>query len=170
MKIECPSCHLIGQISDASVPSEGLPLDCPRCKNRFVVKQELPADLQPGDAVNSCPACQYSTFSEETFVKCPRCGVIPRDYRAGAGERQARERQKEEEIRRQYANDVTQPEEPDNSGMAMTAEAPVPVMIIGWLAIIAAVLLLIFGFKGLINYSSIPQPVPDPYATELPPS
>ncbi|TLN00954.1 hypothetical protein FDZ73_17725, partial [bacterium] len=32
MKIECPSCHLTGNINSVDVPAEGRNFECPRCK------------------------------------------------------------------------------------------------------------------------------------------
>ena len=73
MKVECPSCHLAGTVNELELPPEGRELTCPRCKKSFHIdRPPLDPDLRP---MNVCPACQYSTFSEETFIACPKCGT-----------------------------------------------------------------------------------------------
>ena len=80
MKIECPGCKLTGNINDATVPATGLAMTCPRCKQKFIAEKSVP---QAGAAVamlDTCPSCQYATFSDEKFAVCPRCGLVVAEY------------------------------------------------------------------------------------------
>ncbi|GFE57925.1 zinc-ribbon domain-containing protein [Geobacter sp. AOG1] len=83
MKIQCPHCQLSGQISDLNVPPEGMNMDCPRCKTSFFVKKEATTSWK--DTATECPACRFSTFSEERFDICPTCGLVIKDYNEKKG-------------------------------------------------------------------------------------
>ncbi len=175
MKIQCESCKLTGNVEDSKIPPEGLVLDCPKCKSRIVVKKEVKAGWKPGFEVSVCPACQYSTFTEETFGQCPKCGIVVEEYNEKLKEKKARAqeeerlRREEEIIRKQYGKQQpipgNQPLDENQPGMK-AAELPVSVTVIGWLAIIVAVLLLIAGGKDLYAYSMMTPPPFDPYSTE----
>ena len=101
MKIECPNCHLQGEINGDRVPVTGLASTCPRCKGRFTV--ERPAGAGTPTTLSTCPGCQYSTFSEETFAVCPQCGLDYAEHqRQSAARRVAEdERERQERISRQ---------------------------------------------------------------------
>lgn len=74
MKIECPTCKLSGEVNEAEIPLDGRYIDCPRCKNGFHVKKPLAKGWNQ-NMMSSCPACQYSTFTDEMFDVCPKCGL-----------------------------------------------------------------------------------------------
>jgi predicted Zn finger-like uncharacterized protein len=74
MKIECPNCRLSGEVNDQEVPLDGRYIDCPRCKTGFHVKKQLAKGWNP-NMMSSCPSCQYSTFTDEMFDVCPKCGL-----------------------------------------------------------------------------------------------
>jgi predicted Zn finger-like uncharacterized protein len=80
MRIECPECKLSGNIDDSTVPATGLAMTCPRCKKQFTVERpELSASTAVA-TLDSCPKCQYATFSDEKFAVCPQCGLVVADY------------------------------------------------------------------------------------------
>jgi uncharacterized protein YbaR (Trm112 family) len=154
MKIACPACHLTGSLNELELPPEGRELTCPRCKKAFHVDgPPVAPDQRP---MNVCPACQYSTFSEETFVVCPKCGTTEKEFRL------RRERRKEETallqqdgeaLHRSYRNPdlvTAAPEEPETALEA----APKPVRIVGWLSMAVAGALVCYGGYGLADYYS----------------
>ena len=80
MKIECPSCHLSGKVNELELPPDGRELKCPRCKAAFHVKKP-PPPAGKQDLMSMCPVCQYSTFTDEMFAVCPKCGLVGSEYR-----------------------------------------------------------------------------------------
>ncbi len=177
MKIQCQNCKLTGNVEDSKIPPDGLVLDCPKCKSRIVVKKEAKAGWKPGAEVSVCPACQYSTFTDETFGQCPKCGIVVEEYNEKLKEKKARAqeeerlRREEEIIRQQYAKQLPLPgpqASAENPPGMKAVELPVSVTVIGWLAIIVAVLLLIAGGRGLLAFSLLTPPPVDPYSTEQP--
>lgn len=182
MRIECPGCKLSGNIDDSTVPATGIAMSCPRCKKPFTV--ERPAASAGGGAamLDSCPKCQYSTFSDEKFAVCPKCKMVVADYQKeqlAARQKQksqnslpqqrqvseqaaapiprlsAEQLQQEEEARRKYGLDKV-------PGAVSAADEPVaagsppetalPVLIAGWGVIIVSILLTGFGISGIIEY------------------
>jgi len=79
MKIECTSCHLTGNINSVDVPAEGRHFECPKCKSSFFVTKPAP-ETESGNLMSMCPTCQYSTFTDEMFAVCPKCGTTGTDY------------------------------------------------------------------------------------------
>jgi predicted Zn finger-like uncharacterized protein len=177
MKIECPGCQLTGNIDDATVPATGLAMTCPRCKKQFTAERPV---FQPGAAVamlDTCPSCQYSTFSEEKFAVCPKCGLVVADYqkkllegrkpespRQNVPPRRIQEeapvrmteeqRRRDEESRKKHGIDKISGTMDDKaSAMNMAdVETPLPVFIIGWGMVIAAILLIVYGGSGIYEY------------------
>lgn len=183
MRIECPSCKLSGNIDDATVPATGLAMTCPRCKARFVVERPAVAAEVAAAMVDSCPACQYATFSEEKFASCPKCGLNIADYfqqqrstretvkpgsRRPAATRPtpdlqpppvpltAEQRRKDEEARKRYglgaAAAAGEAAEPVRSRFA--GNLPLPVMGVGWGAIVFAGILAVYGISGFMGFSA----------------
>jgi len=173
MKIECPSCHLTGNINSVDVPSEGRNFECPRCKGSFFVAKPAP-DAESKHLMNTCPVCQYSTFTDEMFAVCPECGTNGRDYqkmllRKSAGKPSQRDslpknvdepaspidqvqiQQDFERLTRSRRNPdfamETAPEEVEEKPLI-----PLPIRITGWTAAGAGGILLISGLAGLLNY------------------
>jgi predicted Zn finger-like uncharacterized protein len=181
MKIECPSCKLSGNINDANVPATGLAMICPRCKAHFTA--ERPVAGAGGDAmVDTCPACQYATFSEEKFSTCPKCGLVVADHlRKQLAARDAQknrlqnqhaarppqeealplpqlspeQRKKEEEALRKYGLDKTsggaEPAEPE--APRLQDSMPLPIIIVGWVTVIATIFLIIYGISGIMEFA-----------------
>ncbi len=154
MKIECPSCHLSGKVNELELPPGGRNLQCPRCKAGFHVnKPPQPAGKQ--EMMNMCPACQYSTFTDEMFAVCPKCGLVGNEYRENLRRQQDAEQQKRdmELLTRSYRNPdlvAPMPEETDPE----IARAPQPIKITSWSCMAVGGALLLYGMKGLLGYYS----------------
>ncbi len=87
MKISCPKCNAIGTIPDHEIPESGRFINCPRCHEGFTVtKPRAGADVY---LVDVCPSCGFSTFDDETFSACPKCGIVVKMFI---------ERQREEQL------------------------------------------------------------------------
>ncbi|MDD2852917.1 MAG: zinc-ribbon domain-containing protein [Desulfuromonadaceae bacterium] len=78
MKISCPKCHACGTIADHEVPQAGRYITCPRCKEGFTIFK--PRAGNDGYLVDTCPSCSFSTFGDETFSTCPKCGIEVKTY------------------------------------------------------------------------------------------
>ena len=78
MKISCPSCNASGEIPFHAIPEEGRFLNCPRCNHGFTVTR--PKNDPNLFLVDTCPACNYSSFGEERFENCPKCGVVIKTF------------------------------------------------------------------------------------------
>jgi predicted Zn finger-like uncharacterized protein len=152
MKIECPSCHLAGKINELVLPPDGRHLICPRCKNSFHVAKPADAGVNKR-LVNACPSCQYSTFTDELFAVCPKCGVSADDNEEISRRQRERERLQhdQEMLNRSFRNpdlvkaqsEETVPERP---------RTPQPIAVTAWLCIAMGGALLSYGLFGLVNY------------------
>lgn len=152
MKIECPSCHLSGKVNEVELPAAGRELICPRCKKSFhVAKPPPPAGGQ--DLMNICPACQYSTFTDELFAVCPKCGLVGSIYRE-----KIRKKQDVEQIHRDHEALTRSHRNPElvttlaEDGEQEKACISQPVRITGIVCMALGGLLLIYGMSGLMNY------------------
>jgi predicted Zn finger-like uncharacterized protein len=170
MKIECPDCRLSGNINEVELPEEGRYMSCPRCKTSFhVAKPPLPADSRY--LMNTCPVCQYSTFTDEMFAVCPKCGHSGKDYKKvlkkkeKAVDQALRQdlpplQENMEQLKRDLGALQRSHRNPDlvTAPLEGTApersKAPEPVRWTGWLSIAAGAALFCYGFAGLINYYS----------------
>lgn len=181
MKIQCPSCQLSGQISDANVPAEGMNMDCPRCKTSFYVKKESTANWK--DTATECPVCQFSTFSEERFDICPTCGLVIKDYNEKKGKgggaparsapvRASRQGEKldPDEISRRAAEDLRRLEEKNatrsyggsDPGESLLADQeaeiprgpaiPLPVLLTGCVFILLALVVSVYSGSEIKSY------------------
>jgi predicted Zn finger-like uncharacterized protein len=152
MKVECPTCHLAGDVNEAELPPEGRYASCPRCKNRFHVAKPSPA-MGPAHLMNMCPACQYSTFTDEMFAVCPKCGMKAGDLHVWRRQQEERERMRHdrEVLTRSLRN-------PDLVRTASQESSPAkdagldPVRVTGRLCLAAGAALLCYGLAGLANY------------------
>lgn len=173
MKIECPSCHLTGNINSVDLPAEGRNFECPRCKGSFFVAKPAP-ETEGTHLMSMCPACQYSTFTDEMFAVCPNCGTNGRDYqkmllRKSTGKpAQGNPLPKDADqpaspidqvqIQQDFERFTRSRRNPDFSSAAVSEEVaekpliPLPIRITGWTAAGAGVILLISGLAGLLNY------------------
>lgn len=165
MRIECPHCKASGTINEHTIPEEGMYLSCPRCKEGFQVNKPR-RQMTSAYATNTCPSCGYSTFCEEVFDQCPKCGVVVKTLMERKLEQEARRR--EQGLKSQHA--VVPPPPPPVSGSkylrtAAPEETPKlnlnlagfangfdPVAAVGWGAVVLAVALLVIGIMGVMNY------------------
>ena len=156
MKIECPSCHLTGNVNEMELPPDGRELKCPRCKKGFQVKKP-PPPAGNQDLMDICPACQYSTFTDEMFAVCPKCGLVVSSYREKLrkGQEQKQEQKQmqrdREVLTRSHRNpdlDLAPPEE----GAPKKPGIPQPILVTGWVCIAVGGALLFYGLAGLMNY------------------
>jgi len=177
MKIECPNCKLTGQVSDANIPPEGRGMECPRCKASFFVQKQAAANW--ADTVTDCPECGFSTFTDERFDICPKCGLVVKDFKAkgekepapaesaarpGAGERPDPEflRQELERVeledrrkRQQRLESVGTPLPPAGRKEPEPEETPAQIKYLGWLFVLLALVILAYGGKGFHDYLKI---------------
>lgn len=151
MKLECPSCHLTGKINEVELPPEGRYVSCPRCKTSFHVAKPPPAGNSP--LMSMCPACQYSTFSDEMFDVCPKCGLK-------AGDHPEKRRQQEERELMRHDRDVLTRSHRNPDLVRVTPQesvpergaGPEPVRVTGWICIAAGGALFCYGLTGLATY------------------
>ncbi len=80
MKIQCPSCEYQGNVPEDKIPEGGIKVRCPKCKEKFPVKKELPEDFtieEEAEAQTSqqmfCPKCGTGQPVADT---CAKCGVV----------------------------------------------------------------------------------------------
>lgn len=172
MKIECPECKLTGNVDDSMVPATGIAMNCPRCKARFVVERPPFGPEQAEAMLDSCPTCQYATFSEEKFAVCPKCGLVVADYqrqlRAGRktenGGRStpapvpamtAEQQRRDEEARKKYGMGGANGEAGNGApAVVAMAQLPTPLLAAGWGTIVVALGLLVYGGSGVVEYLS----------------
>jgi predicted Zn finger-like uncharacterized protein len=152
MKIQCPHCRLSGKINEVELPDAGRELQCPRCKKSFHVDKP-PAPAGGQDLMNICPACQYSTFTEEMFAVCPKCGLVAGNYRE-----KIRKQQEKEQLQHDHEVLTRSHRNPDlvtTLDVESAPEKPVipqTVRITGMACIAVGGLLLMYGVSGLMNY------------------
>ena len=153
MKIACPSCQLTGKINELELPPVGRTLNCPRCKNSFHVAKPPPKANTP--LMNSCPSCQYATFTDEMFAVCPKCGMTAEEHQILSRKQREREQvqRDREALNRSFRNpDLVKA--PVEEPTAQPARASQPVQVTAWLCIALGGLLLCYGSFGLANYYS----------------
>jgi hypothetical protein len=169
MKISCPKCGAVGNLPDHEIPEEGRFLSCPKCKNGFDVKK--PRATTNEYLVDVCPACAYSTFGDERFGTCPKCGVMIKAFIDRQREEMARARD-QELLTRKFSRDMAPPppnvpspssqsyqSSPQTSTTASESinigeliENLHPVNLIGWGCSLAAIVILLYGIIGLFGY------------------
>jgi len=156
MKIECPSCHLTGKVNELELPTDGRELKCPRCKKNFHVKKP-PPPAGNQDLMNICPACQYSTFTEEMFAVCPKCGLVISAYREKLRKEQE-QKQEQKQMQRDREVLTRTHRNPDlilglpEDGAPAKPSIPQPILVTGWICIAVGGALLLYGLAGLMNY------------------
>ncbi len=154
MRIECPGCHLTGNVNELEMPPEGRLVSCPRCKNSFHVDKPAVAAWSP-DMMNVCPVCRYSTFGTEMFAVCPQCGLVGSEYQAKLRKKQEQENAQQqarhdEELLLRSLRNPDLPQAPDaESGKS---SAPAPIRYAGWTCTALGGALLCYGLYGLASY------------------
>lgn len=152
MKISCPKCNASGTIPDHEVPESGRFISCPRCKEGFTVtKPRSGSDVY---LVDTCPACSFSTFGDETFGSCPKCGVEVKTF----VERQREEnllKHNQELLGKKFNNVEAAPaSEVTTTPVADFIENLHPVNLISWGTAVAGVVVIGLGLWGIIGYDS----------------
>jgi predicted Zn finger-like uncharacterized protein len=173
MKIECPSCRLTGTINPVDLPPEGRNFECPKCRTSFYVAKPAP-DAEGKYLMSICPVCQYSTFTDEMFAVCPKCGTKGVDYhktflKKSEGSRKRpnhgtdcmeappapidREQMLKdyELLTRTHRNPEFEVELPPEE-VAPKPALPLPIRVTGWAAVAAGGAFLLYGLAGLVNY------------------
>jgi hypothetical protein len=154
----------MGNIPDHEIPEEGRFLSCPRCKQGFDVKK--PKATTSEYQVDVCPACAYSTFGDERFATCPKCGVAVKTFVDRQREEMAKARDKEI-LNRKFSRDTSATPMP-SIPLSSSSPAPAPeskrvdlnemienlhpVNLIGWGCTAVAVIITIMGLTGLLDY------------------
>lgn len=153
MKISCPKCNASGTIPDHEVPESGRFISCPRCNEGFTVSR--PRAGSDVYLVDTCPSCSFSTFGDETFSTCPKCGVAVKTFV---------DRQREEQmlkhnqslLEKKLNNTDTVPPPPEVAAtpVADFIENLHPVNLISWGVAAVAVAVLALGLWGIIGYDA----------------
>jgi predicted Zn finger-like uncharacterized protein len=154
MKIECPSCHLSGKVNELELPPDGREMKCPRCKAAFHVNRP-PPPAGKQDLMSMCPACQYSTFTDEMFAVCPKCGLVGSEYRHNLRKQKENDQmlRDEELMTRSHRNpDLVAPQQ--DEAISEFSRAPQPIRVTGWICVAIGGVLLLYGLSGLLAYYS----------------
>jgi hypothetical protein len=107
------------------------------------------------DLMNICPVCQYSTFTDEMFAVCPKCGLVGSEYRENIRKQQEKEqtRRDMEVLTRSHRNpDLVAP--PPVETIPELSRAPQPIRVTGWICVMIGGILLLYGLNGLLTYYS----------------
>lgn len=150
MKISCPKCNASGSIPEHEIPESGRFISCPRCHEGFTVNKPRSADVY---LVDTCPACSFSTFGDETFSTCPKCGIAVKTF----VERQREElllKHNQELLGKKFNNGEAAPPPPeaDATTVADFIENLHPVNLIGWGVAAVALIVLGLGLWGILGY------------------
>ncbi len=152
MKIECPTCHLTGNVNELEIPQEGRHVNCPRCKAGFLVNKPPAAGWNPS-MIRVCPACQYSTFTGEMFDVCPKCGQVESAFQEKRGKSlEVGQLQRDQEVRQRSCRNPDLAPPSEASSEQEQAQIPLPVQVAGWVCVAAAGALLFYGLSGLFRY------------------
>ena len=151
MKISCPKCNASGSIPDHEVPESGRFISCPRCNEGFTVtKPRAGNDVY---LVDTCPSCGFSTFGDETFGTCPKCGVAIKIFVERQREEQ-RLKHNQELLGKKLNNTETAPPPPEVTPTPVTdfIDNLHPFNLIGWGVAVVALIVLGIGLFGIIGY------------------
>lgn len=167
MKISCPKCGASGNLPDHEIPEDGRFLSCPKCKHGFDVKKPKAASNEY--LVDICPACSYSTFGDERFGTCPKCGVFIKTFVDRQREDMARARE-QEILNRKFSRDTSPPSSMPMANGSSTSSPEVtrvgesgiaigefienlhPVNLVGYGTALVSVVILLMGILGLFDY------------------
>ena len=153
MKISCPKCNASGTIPDHEIPESGRFISCPRCQEGFTVSK--PRSGNDVYLVDTCPSCGFSTFGDETFSTCPKCGIVIKTFVERQREEQ-RQKRDQELLAKKFNNVETAPSQPEAAAapVADFIESLHPVNLIGWGVAIVAIIIIGIGMWGVIEYDS----------------
>jgi predicted nucleic acid-binding Zn-ribbon protein len=142
-------------MNDADIPVTGRLVICPKCGHGIQVKP--PAKAWSRYMMNTCPKCGHSTFSEETFAVCPKCGLDGEQHHL------ERQRQDAQEKARRAVEVTLPPPPPLPTGSKFAVKqveeevaprfiAPPAVQLVGGVLALVGVVSLIWGVAGLSDY------------------
>ena len=153
MKITCPKCSASGSIPDHEVPESGRFISCPRCNEGFTVTK--PRSGQNEYLVDTCPSCSFSTFGDEMFSACPKCGIEVKTFIERQREEQ-RTKHNQELLGKKFNNSETAPPPPETAATSVAdfIDNLHPVNLIGWGATAIAIIIICMGVWGVIEYDS----------------
>lgn len=170
MRIECPHCKASGNMNELDIPDEGIYLACPRCSESFHVQKPRKKITSPY-ATNTCPSCGYSTYCEEVFDDCPKCGISVKVMRER--KRADESRRREQELLNRSFRDTAPPSPPPVIPLSATGSKYIksasqeerpritlasfangfdPVAAVGWGAALFSAVILFWGIMGLMDY------------------
>jgi len=157
MKITCPKCNAGGSIPDHEIPEAGRYISCPHCHEGFTITR--PRSGSDVYLVDTCPACSFSTFGEETFSTCPKCNISIKSYVERQRQEQRLKLSQAQPVRNQGSAEAALPQ-PAASTAAASDAAPVadfieslhPVNLIGMGVAAAALIILGIGLWGVIGF------------------
>src|SRR6185369_6013222 len=144
----------------------------------FTVEHAANGSEEPRAMLDTCPVCQYTTFSEEKFAVCPKCGLDVAEHQKKQleyrkptaelkknqpGQRHHEElparmteeqRHRDEESRKRFGLDKTSGTiEKDGPSVARSSMAvPLPVTLAGWGTVVVSILLLVYSVTGILEY------------------
>ncbi|MRS02272.1 hypothetical protein EG832_03430 [bacterium] len=83
MKFECPTCKLLGKIDDEKLAGQSIYANCPKCKSRFLINDNIKFDIEEETAATTpdmvtCPKCGFQQTENTT---CNSCGIIFSKYK-----------------------------------------------------------------------------------------
>lgn len=153
MKISCPKCNASGSIPEHEIPESGRFISCPRCNEGFTVTK--PRSGNDVYLLDTCPSCGFSTFGDEPFSSCPKCGVVVKTFVERQREEQLVKRN-QELLGKKLNNCETSPPQPE---VAATTVADLidtlhPVNIISYAVAAVAIAALGMGLWAIIGYDS----------------
>ena len=151
MKISCPKCNASGTLPDHEIPESGRFINCPRCHEGFTVNK--PRTGKDAYLVDTCPSCSFSTFGDESFSTCPKCGIAVKTF----VERQREElrlRHNQELLGKKFNN--VEPTPPPGEAATVSVSDFIdnlhPVNLIGWGVAAVAIIVIGLGLWGIIGY------------------
>jgi predicted Zn finger-like uncharacterized protein len=153
MKITCPKCNASGTIPEHEIPESGRFISCPRCNEGFTITK--PRSGKDAYLVDTCPSCGFSTFGDESFSICPKCGVSVKTFMDRKREEQLVKHNKEL-LGKTLHNVDTAPPPPEVTAtpVADFIDNLHPVNLIGWGVAAVAIICLGIGLWGIIEYDS----------------
>ena len=154
MKISCPKCHASGTLPEHEVPESGRFITCPRCKEGFTVAKPRPENN--AYRVDTCPSCGYSTFGDEAFSACPKCGVVVKTF----VERQREEqllKHNQELLGKKHTNGEASLPLPEVTTSTVTEiiNNLHPVNLISWGVAAVAIVVFCMGLWGIIGFDTV---------------
>lgn len=153
MKIACPKCNASGSLPEHEIPESGRFISCPRCHEGFTVTR--PRSGTDGYLVDTCPACGFSTFGDEPFGSCPKCGVVVKTFVDRQREEQLLKHNQELLGKKMNNSEVTSP--PPDAAATSAADFIAglqPVHLIGWGVAAIALVFIGMGLWGIFAYDS----------------